>query len=131
MDRCLLASARLSPRILQVVVKGLLTLCEMELRETHRWIFGSNGSHSCSRSDCPSRDTTGPRVSKAQQKVVDRIADSIRSGTKLLQVLSLREVYVGDYPEFCGNCVEGWETGHAGVRKSAWAMLPDAFKLNG
>jgi len=130
MDRCLPANARLPPEILQVVVNGLFALREMELRETHRLIFGSKGSYSCSRSNCP-RNTTGPRVSEAHQKVVDRIADSVHSGTKLLQVLSMREVGGGDCLEFCENCVEGWEVGHADVRKNAWVMLPDIFRLNG
>ena len=131
MDRRLPANARLSPEILQVAVKGLLTLREMELKEIHSLIFGLRGSRSCSRSGCPSPNTTGPRVSEAHQKVFDRIADSAHSGTKLLQVLSLRKVCGGDCFGFCERCVEGWEAGHADVRKKAWAALPDVFGLKG
>ena len=130
MDRRLPAGARLSPEILQVAIKGLMALREMELKETHLLIFGSKVPRSCSLSDCPSRNTTGPRVSEAHQKLADRIVDSAHSGTRLLQVLSLREVCGGDRFGFCGSCVEGWEAGHADVRKKAWGTLSDVFGLN-
>ena len=130
MDRRLPASARLPPEILQVVIKGLLTLREMELKETHRLILGSKGSRSCSRPNCPSRNA-GPGVSEAHQEVVDRIVDSAHSGTKILEVLSLKEIYGGDCLGFCENCMEGWEAGHADVRKNVWSMLPGLFGLKG
>ena len=130
MDKRLSAGARLSNEILQVAIKGLLALREMELKETHRLILGSNSSKSCRSLNCPSR-TTGPRVSEAHQKVVDRIVESADSGTKLLQVLSVKEVCGGDCFGFCAGCVEGWEVGHADVRKKAWAALPDVFGLKG
>ena len=129
MDRRSPASARLSPEILRVAIKGLLALREMELKETHRLILGSNSPHSCRSLNCPSRNTMGPRVSEAHQKVVDRIVESADSGTKLLQVLSVKEVCGGDCFGFCAGCVEGWEAGHADVRKKAWAVLPDVFGL--
>ena len=131
MDRYLPASGRLPPEVLGVAMKGLLTLREVELRQTHRLIFGSKGSRPCSQPDCPSRNTTGPGVSEAHQQVIDRIADSAHPGTNVMQVLSLRELCGGDYLGFCKNCVEGWEAGHANVRKNAWAMLPDVFGLRG
>ena len=124
-------NATLSPGILQVAIKGLLTLREMELKETHRLIFGSSDSRPCSQAGCSSPDATGPRISEAHQKVVDRITDSVQAGTNLLQVLSLREVCGSDCFEFCESCVKGWEVGHADVRKNAWAMLPDVFGLEG
>ena len=123
-------SARLSPEILQVAIKGLIVLRDMELKETHRLIFGSEGSRSCSRPNCPSRNQTGPGVSEARREVVDRIVDSVHSGTKLLQVLSLREACGGDCLGFCEGCAGRWEYGHADVRKKAWAALPDVFRLN-
>jgi len=129
MGRRLPASARLPPETLQVAVQGLFALREMELKETHHLIFGLNASRSCSRSDCPSRDTTGPRISEAHKKVANRIVDSARSGTRLLQVLSLKEVCGGDCLGFCDGCVEAWEAGHADLRKKAWAALPDVFGL--
>jgi hypothetical protein len=131
MDRRLPRNAMLAPEILQVAIKGLLALREMELKETHRLIFGSNGSRSCSRLSCPSPNRTGPRISEAHQKIADRITDSARSGTNLLQVLSLKEVCGGDLLGFCERCVEGWEVGHADVRKNAWVVLPDVFGLEG
>jgi len=131
MDRHLPASARLSPEILQVATKGLLVLREMELKGVHRLILGSKGSRSCSGPDCPSRNTTGPGVSEVHQKVVDRIADSAHSGTKLLEVLLLREICGDDCLGFCESCVEGWEVGHADVRKDAWGVLPGVFGLKG
>jgi hypothetical protein len=131
MDSRLLRNATLPPGILQVTIKGLLTLREVELKETHRLIFGSKDSRSCSQAGCPSPEATGPRISEAHQKVVDRITDSVRSGTNILQVLSLREVCGSDCFGFCEFCVEGWEVGHADARKNAWAMLPDVFGLRG
>jgi len=129
MDRRLPGSARLPLEILEVAMKGLFTLRETELRETHRLIFGSKGSRRCSESDCPLHNATGPRVLEAKQEVVDRIAVSAHSGTNLLQVLSLREIWGGDCLRFCRSCVEGWEAGHANVRKNAWAVLPGVFGL--
>jgi hypothetical protein len=131
MDKRLPRNAILSTEILQVAMRGLLALREMELKETHRLIFGSKASRSCSRSSCPSPNATGPRISEAHQKIADRITDSAQSGTNILQVLSLREVCGGDYFGFCERCVEGWEVGHADVRKNAWAMLPSVFGLKG
>jgi len=130
MDRRLPASARLSPEVLHMAMKGLLALREVELKEAHRLILGSRGSRSCSQSNCPSRHS-GPGVSEADQKVVDRITDSACSGTKILEVLSLKEVCGGDCLGFCKGCVGGWEAGHADVRESAWDMLPIVFGLKG
>jgi hypothetical protein len=129
MDKRLPASARLPPEILEVAIKGLFTLREMELRETHHLIFGLKGPYHCSKLDCPLHGTMGPRVPEARQEVVDRITDSARYGTNLLQVLSLREILGGDCLRFCEGRLEGWEAGHANVRKKAWAILPDAFGL--
>ena len=129
MNRRLPTSARLSPEVLQVAIEGFVALREIELKETHRLILGSKGSHSCRLPSCPSCNTTGPGVSEAHRKVVDRIVDSARPGTKFLQVLSLREVFGGDYFGFCESCVEGWEVGHVGVRRRAWGVLPDVFGL--
>ena len=131
MDRRLPARATLTPEILQVAIKGLLALREMELKEIHRLILGAKGSSSCSQSNCPSRNATGLGVSEAHQKAIDRIVTLARSGRKLLQVLSLREVYGGDSFGFCERCVEGREVGHADVRKKAWGALPGVFRLSG
>ena len=128
LDERLPESARLPPKILRRAMKGLLVLREMELTETRRLIFGSR---SCSRPGCPSRDATGPGFSEAYHKIADRIVGSVElhAGTKLLQVLSLREICGDDGFGFCKGCVEAWEAGHADVRKKAWAALPDVFGL--
>ena len=131
MDRRLPASARLSPEILQVATKGLLALREMELNKTYGLILGSRGSRICSQSGCPSRSAAGPGVSEAHQKVIDRMASYAHSGTRLLQVLSMRDVCGDDCLGFCKSCVEGWEAGHADVRRKVWGMLPDVFRLKG
>jgi hypothetical protein len=34
-------------------------------------------------------------------------------------------------PNVYSGCVERWESGHANLRKKAWATLPDAFGLKG
>jgi len=128
LDECLPASARLAPKVLRVAMKGLIVLREMELKETHNLILGPKGPHRSS-SECSSCDVVGPRVSEAHQKVIDRITDSSRSGTRLLQVLSLGDICGGDYHGFCESCVKEWEYGHAGVRKKAWTTLPGVFGL--
>ena len=48
MDRRLPQSATLSPEILQSTIRGFVRLREMELKETHRLIFGSRTSRQCS-----------------------------------------------------------------------------------
>ena len=131
MDGRLPAAARLPLETLQVATKGLLTLREIELNETYDLVLGSKGSRICSQANCPSRTTTGPRVSEAHRKVIDRMASYAHSGTKLLQVLSLRDVCGDDCLGFCESCVEGWEAGHANVRKKVWGILPDVFGLRG
>jgi len=128
MDSRFPANARLAPEILQAAIKGLIALREMELKEIHRLILGPKGPHRSSPK-CPSCDVVGPRVSEAHQKVIDQITDSCRSGTRLLQVLSLGDICGGDYHGFCESCVKEWEYGHAEVRKKAWAALPDVFGL--
>ena len=129
MDKHLPRSATLSPDILQPAIRGFVTLRETELKETHRLILGSKTCHPCSSLKCPSRNIAGPRASDAHQKVIDQITDSSQSGTKVLQVLSLADMCGDDCHGFCGSCVEGWETGHAEVRKKVWDTLPDVFGL--
>jgi hypothetical protein len=133
MDRHQPRDAILPPEILQVAIKGLLPLREMELKETRRLILGPIDLQSCSRSrsDCPSYNAVGPRISEAHQKVIDRITDSAHSGTNVLQVLSLRAVCGDDYLGFCKSCVEELEAGYVDVRRNAWEMLPDIFGLKG
>ena len=130
MGKRLPASARLSPEILYLAIRGLMILREVEFKVTHRSIPGSKGTHrSCSQVNCPSRNTTGPRISGAHQEVVDRIVGSARSGTRLLEDISLREVCGDDCLRFCESCVQQWEAGHVGGRKDVWGKLPDMFGL--
>ena len=133
MDKRLPASARLSREILQVAIRGLMALREVELYETHCLIFGPKGSHPCSGSSCPSRTPTGPAALEAYRKVFEHTVGSSRSGTKVLQVPEFYEDCGGDLqcvsPGICSSCVERWESGHAELRKKAWATLPDVFGL--
>ncbi|KAF9783253.1 hypothetical protein BJ322DRAFT_1212051 [Thelephora terrestris] len=129
MDRSLSQRATLSPEILESAIKGFIALRELELNETYRLVLGSKISRACSSPICPSRSTRDPRASDAHKKVIDRITDASRSGTKVLQVLSLSSINEGDCDGFCEVCVKGWEAGHVEVRKKAWNMLPDAFGL--
>ena len=131
MDRRLPRSATLSPEVLQTAVRGLMALREIELKETHRLIFGSAISHPCSSLKCPSRDSAGPRGTDVYQMVVDQITDRSQSGTRILQVLSVTDVCGGDRHGFCGDCVGRWEVGHAEVREKVWAALPAVFGLKG
>jgi len=129
MDRSLSQRVSLSPEVLESAIKGLMALRELELNETYRLVLGSKISRACSSPICPSRSTTDPRASDAHKKVIDRITDASRSGTKVLQVLSLSSINEGDPDGFCESCLKGWDTGHLEVRKKAWNMLPDAFGL--
>ena len=131
MDRRLPRSATLSPEILQSAIRGFISLREMELKETHRLIFGSGTPRRCSSSKCPSLRVGGPRASEAHLKVFDQVTDSSQSGTKVLQVLSLADICGGDCCGFCESCVEGWEADHSEVRKKVWTALPDVFGLRG
>ena len=135
MDRHISRNATLSPRILRSAIRGLMALREVELNETHRLIFGLMVSHPCPVPNCPSHAPTGPAALEVYRKVFDHIVGSSQLGTKILQV-----------PEFCGDrggelrgldlgvcssCVERWESGHAELRRKAWAALPDIFGLMG
>ena len=135
MDRHLPASARLPPEILQVAIRGLMTLREVELNETHRLVFGLKGSHPCSVSNCPSRSPTSPAALEAYQKVFDHLVGSPQLGTKVLQVPEFYEDHGGDLrcvgPGICSNCVERWESGRADLRMKAWGMLPKVFAPRG
>jgi hypothetical protein len=126
MDNCLPQSATLPPEVLRSAIKGFIALRELELNETHHLVLSPNASHSSE--SCPSRKMVGQRVSDAHQRVIDQVTGFSRSGTKVLEVLSLSGV---DSDGFCTNCVRGWETEHAEVRKRAWDMLPNVFGLRG
>jgi hypothetical protein len=134
MDRRTPQSATLPPEILQTAIKGLMTLREMELNETHRLVFGPKGSRKCSTPSCPLRTPTSPAALEAYQKVFDHIVGSSECGTKVLQVPDFYKGSDGHdsvhiFPNVCDNCESGWESGHADLRKRVWATLPDAFRL--
>jgi len=135
MDRRLPRSATLSPEILQTAIRGLMSLREVELNETHRLIFGPRDPRPCLMSDCASRTPTSPTALEAYREVFDRIVGPSRSGTRVLQVpkfyMSSGADLVCVNPDICFDCVEGWESGHEDLRKKAWAMLPDVFGLRG
>ena len=121
----------LSPQILQPAIRGLMKLREVELNETHRLVFGPKGSHPCATPNCPSRNPTGAGALEAYQKVFDHIVGSSELGTKVLQVPEFYEDRGGGIqcvsPSVCRSCVERWESGHAELRKKAWAVLVDIF----
>ena len=122
-------SATLPPQVLRSATKGFIALRELELNETHRLVLNSNTSHS--PVTCPSRKTTGQGVTDADRRVIDQITGFSRSGTKVLEVLSLSELCGVDSGGFCTNCITAWEAGHLEVRKRAWGMLPKVFGLSG
>ena len=113
MDRRLPVIARLSPDILQVAIRGLMDLREVELYETHNLIFGPKGSHPCSGLRCPSRTPAVPAALGAYRKVFEHTVGSSQSGTKVLQVPEFYEDCGGDLqcvgPGICSSCVERWE----------------------
>jgi hypothetical protein len=128
-------NATLSPKILQSVIGGLMALREVEFNETHRLIFGPKGSGTCSTPTCLSRTPSGPGTLEAYKKVFDHIVGPSQLGMKVLQVPGFYEDHGGDIqrigPGICNSCVERWESGHAELRRKAWAMLPDVFGLRG
>jgi len=132
-DSHLPRNATLSTETLQSTIRGLMTLRQAELNEAHRLIFGPKGPHPCSSSDCPSRTPVGAAALEAYQKVFDHVVGSSQLGTKVLEVPEFYEDRGGDLrcvgPGVCSGCVERWESGHAELRKKAWAMLPGAFGL--
>ena len=125
--------ATLSTEILQPAFGGLMTLRQAELNGTHRLIFGPKGSHSRSSPDCPSRTPAGVAALEAYQKIFDHIVGSSQLGTKVLEVPEFYEDCGGKLrcigTDICNNCVERWESGHAELRKKAWATLPHVFGL--
>ena len=127
-------TATLSPKILQSAIGGLMALREVEFNETHRLIFGPKGSYPCPTPACPSRTPCSPGALEVYQKVFDRIVGPSRLGMKVLQVPGFYED-CGDLQcvgsGICNSCVERWESGHAELRKKAWAMLPGVFGLKG
>ena len=127
--------ATLPPKTLQSAFRGLMTLREVELNETHDLIFGPTSSYPCSVSNCPSRTPIGLAALEAYKKVFDHIIGSSQLGTNLLQVPEFYENYEDDLqcvgPGICGSCVGRWESGHAELRKKVWAMLPGIFGLKG
>ena len=133
MDRRLPASAILSLGVLQIAIRGLIVLREAELNETRCLIFGQKGSYPCSTSNCLSYTPTDPAALEAYQKVFDHIVGSPQLGTNLLQVPEFHGDRRGDLQHaglgVCSNCVEGWKSGHAELRKKAWGMLPGVFGL--
>ena len=67
--------------------------------------------------------------------VFDFIVGSSQFGTKVLQVPEFY-VYFGGLrlvfgDDFCPDCVDGWELGHADLRRKVWAKLPEVFGLRG
>ena len=126
-------SATLPPGVIRSAIRGLMALREVELNGTHRLIFGPKGT--CSASNCPSRAPVGPAALEAYQTVFDHVVGSPHLGTKVLEVPEFCEDRGGDLqcvgPGICSNCVEGWESGHAELRKKAWATLPGVFALRG
>jgi hypothetical protein len=128
-------NAMLPPQILQPAIRGLMALREVELNETHCLVFGPKGSNPCSTSNCPSRTPTGPGALEAYRKVFNHIVGSSQFGTRVLQVPEFYEGFGDELecvgPGICSRCVERWESGHADLRKKAWAMLPGVFGLKG
>ena len=110
-----------------------MQLREVELNETHDLIFEPNGSRPCSTPNCPSRTPTSPAALAVYHKVFNRMVGSSLLGTRVLQVPEFYEE-CGAEPQgagsgICSGCVERWKSGHAELRRKAWAVLPGVFGL--
>jgi hypothetical protein len=105
MDDRLSLSATLSSQRLRSVIRGLIALLEMELKETHRIVFtvkDATGRVGRSAMHCPlEKGTTGTR-----RWAFDRIAGSAVEGTRILQVLATSELAGDTGPRFCLVCEE-------------------------
>ena len=135
MDPQLPTSATLSGQTLRSAIRGLMTLREMELKETHRIVFtikDASNRVGCSSTDCPSRHPRGPldaEIIGAYQQTFDRITGSTNGGTRILQVLSASEFAEDTESKFCRVCVEKMQAAHGEVRRKTWTALPEAFGL--
>ena len=128
MDRRLPQGATLSPEVLQTAIKGFITLREVELKETHRLVFGpAEYPESCSAADCPSRTPASPVAWKARQWVFDYMVGPSGRGTKAFAFWVDPKETECIFLKNCKNCVERWESGHAYVGEKVGAMLSDAF----
>ena len=118
-------------------MRGLMTLREMELKETHKIVFTAKDASNrtgCSSTECPSRHPKGPlgaEIIGAYQQTFDRITGSAVGGTRILQVLSASEFAEDTKSKFCKVCGERMQAAHSEVRKKAWAALPEVFGLKG
>ena len=134
MDRRLPKSSSLPLEVLQSSIEGLMALREMEREETYRLIFEHDSSGPCSTQNCLSRTPTTPAALEAYKTVFDHIVGSSQRGTKVLQVPGFYRDQRGEvervFPDFCRNCVSGWDSGHANLRRKAWTSLPVVFGLN-
>ncbi|KAF9646047.1 hypothetical protein BDM02DRAFT_3119262 [Thelephora ganbajun] len=135
MDRHLPRNAVLPPAILQSAIRGLTTLREIELNETHRLIFEPKDPHLCSTLRCPSRTPATSMAFEAYRKVFEHTVGSSQLGTKVLQFPDLYQDYGGDVAcvviEMCSVCSDRWKSGFADLRKNVWAKLPEVFGLKG
>ena len=135
MDTRLSSSATLSGQTLRSAIRGLMALREMELKETNRIAITvkdpANGI-GCSSPECPcwsARGVSDATIIGACQQVFDRITGSVVGGTRILQVLSPSEFTENSESRFCQVCMEKIQVAHAGVRRKAWAALPEVFGL--
>ena len=120
------ASVRLPPETLQTAIGGLMVLREMEFKEFHRLVMTPR---LCVSRECISPKILGSGASDVEREVINQITGSSQSGTKILQVFSFGDVRGSEVDGFCKSCEEWWESGHAEVRKEAWAALPTVFGL--
>ena len=133
MDGSLPRSATLPLGVLRSATQGLMALRELELIETHRLIFEPEKPHLCFTSKCPVRNRNSPVVSDTYQKVFNFVVGSSRFGTQVLQVPKFYVYLVDERAavgvDLCPDCVQGWEFGHADLRRRIWAKLPKLFGL--
>ena len=135
MDARLPTSARLSGQTLISAIRGLTTLREMELEETHRIVFtikDASNRVGCSSTDCPSQRPGGPLdagLIGAYQRTFNWTTGSVDGGTRILQVLSAGEFSEGAESRFCQVCAGKMEAAHGEVRRRTWAALPEVFGL--
>ena len=134
MNTRLPSDATLSGQTLRCAIRGLMTLRETELKETHRVVFTTFNCVGCSSTDCLSRymkGLLGAEIIGALRPIFDRITGCAVGGTRILQVLSASDFAEGTGSKFCQVCAEKMQAAHGELRREAWTALPEVFCLKG
>ena len=104
-----------------------MALHDMELEEVH-WLIMT--PFLCVSRECISPKILDPGASlNMEHEFIHKITGFSESGTKILQVFSLNDIFESELGRTCENCEEWRESRHVEVRRKAWAALSGVFGL--